>query len=57
MKNLRLITKTNDPTKPLWCARCCVRIAPSERHAIKAGKTYHEVCYAKIHNKDRSARN
>jgi hypothetical protein len=56
MKNLRLIKKTNDPTKPIWCALCYLRIAPSEHHSIKSGKTYHEVCYAKAH-KDRSSRN
>ena len=51
MKHLRQITKTNDPSRPIWCARCYVRIAPSERHATKSGKTYHQACYAKLHNR------
>jgi hypothetical protein len=46
MKNLKTAI-TNDPTKPIWCAHCSIRIAPSERHATKAGKSYHPRCIAK----------
>ncbi len=49
MKNL----KRNSPaTNPVWCAQCCLRIAPYERAAVRKGKAYHQVCYTKI-NKSR----
>src|SRR5215470_6615988 len=48
MKNLKQVRKTNDPSRPVWCAACSVRIAPSERHTIQSGKSYHQVCYAKL---------
>jgi len=51
MKNLKQSVITNDPTRPLWCAHCCIRIAPSERHASKNGKAYHRGCYEKLQNK------
>jgi hypothetical protein len=44
MKNL----KRNNPTNPVWCARCYLRIAPYERTATRKGKIYHQVCYNKI---------
>jgi hypothetical protein len=56
MKNLKQSSKTNDPMSPIWCARCYVRIAPSERHALKSGKNYHEDCYAKLRSKERATR-
>ena len=40
--------KRNSPTNPVWCARCCLRIAPYERAAVRKGKTYHQVCYNKM---------
>jgi hypothetical protein len=57
MKNLRQSPKTNDPSRPIWCAHCYIRIAPSERHAVKSGKTYHQGCFTKLHGSDRSGRN
>jgi len=56
MKILTQRIKTNDPAKPIWCAHCCVRIAPSERHTVKSGKTYHHGCYSKLQEKDQSAK-
>jgi len=53
MKNLTQRVKTNDPSKPIWCALCCVRIAPSERHTQKGGKTYHQGCFSKLQEKNR----
>ena len=32
----------------LYCDRCCIRIAPGERHLLKEGKTYHFNCYLKV---------
>jgi hypothetical protein len=57
MKTLTQKIKTNDPSKPIWCARCYVRIAPSERHAVKSGKTYHQGCYSKLQEKDHNPKN
>ena len=39
---------TNDPTRPVWCQHCSVRIAPYDRRTFKKGKPYHEGCYSKI---------
>jgi hypothetical protein len=33
---------------PIWCAACCIRVAPHDRQASINGKTYHDVCYAKL---------
>jgi hypothetical protein len=54
MKILTQRIRTNDPDKPIWCAHCCVRIAPSERHTVKSGKTYHNGCYSKRQEKDQN---
>jgi hypothetical protein len=48
MKNFKQSAKNNDPSNPVWCARCYVRIAPSERHAVKSGKAYHQGCFVKL---------
>jgi hypothetical protein len=48
MKELKRKTTVIDPEHPVWCDRCSVRIAPSERHTVKGGKPYHAGCYAKL---------
>ncbi len=32
----------------VWCASCCIRIAPHEERAILKGQTYHTHCYSKL---------
>jgi hypothetical protein len=48
MKTIKRKTTVMDPEQPVWCDRCYVRIAPSERHTLKGGKPYHVGCYAKL---------
>jgi len=31
----------------VWCAGCCVRIAPHEEQIAVDGQTYHPRCYSK----------
>ena len=45
MKNDK--TKIKVPDFRVWCAECCIRIAPYEEKLIVLGKTYHQTCYAK----------
>jgi hypothetical protein len=37
--------KTNDFR--VWCADCCIRIAPHEEQIAVDGQTYHPPCYSK----------
>ena len=48
MKELKRKLTAMDPERPVWCDRCSVRIAPSERHTFKGGKAYHEGCFTKL---------
>ena len=32
----------------VWCATCCIRIAPNEEKTIVRGKAYHPHCHLKI---------
>ena len=31
----------------VWCAACCIRIAPHEEQIAMHGKSYHPRCYSK----------
>ena len=33
---------------PVWCERCCIRVAPYDKQLIKAKKTFHALCYPKF---------
>jgi hypothetical protein len=35
-------------SSPTWCAACCIRVAPADRHTESGGKTYHALCYNKL---------
>jgi len=39
---------SNGNGTPVWCERCCIRIAPSEQRTVHSGKSYHTRCYLKV---------
>jgi len=46
---LRAKTKTTASyLQPVWCHRCCIRIAPYDPKTVFRGKDYHRGCYTKI---------
>jgi hypothetical protein len=50
MKNLKPSTSVSyrpQPVQPVWCHRCCIRIAPYDAKTVVRGKNYHRGCYAK----------
>jgi len=36
-------------TSPVWCAHCCIRIAPYDQRTVYQGKDYHTDCHVKLH--------
>src|SRR3989344_128500 len=34
--------------KPVWCEKCCLRIAPYDLRTVSHGKDYHRDCYARM---------
>jgi len=42
------VETSNGTGQPVWCDRCCIRIAPNEIRTIAAGKAYHNSCYSKV---------
>jgi hypothetical protein len=55
---MRTKTKTTASyhSQPVWCHRCCIRIAPYDVKTVFRGKDYHRDCYAKVsqaHSKSR----
>ncbi len=41
--------------QPVWCERCCIRIAPNEQRTVFSGKSYHIHCYSKVRPNAKSA--
>jgi hypothetical protein len=35
-------------SQPVWCHRCCIRIAPYDLRTVYHGKDYHRDCFVKI---------
>ena len=33
--------------QPVWCHRCCIRIAPYDLRTVYQGKDYHRDCFLK----------
>ena len=42
--------------QPVWCHRCCIRIAPYDLKSIHQGKNYHRECYNKVNHEKAQAR-
>jgi hypothetical protein len=42
--------------QPVWCHRCCIRIAPYDIKTIHHGKNYHRDCYNKLNHEKAQAR-
>ena len=40
--------KLLDTDVKVWCASCCIRIAPNEERTVFKGQMYHTPCYAKL---------
>src|SRR5688572_20557253 len=43
------------PQQPVWCHRCCIRIAPYDIKTVHHGKNYHRECYNKINHEKAQA--
>ena len=52
MKKVKDENTNVDPK--VWCAKCDIRIAPSEDRTVADGKTYHPRCYETLHIKAKS---
>jgi len=48
MKVLKTSASAAHHPHPVWCHRCCIRIAPYDVKTVFRGKNYHRGCYAKI---------
>jgi hypothetical protein len=42
--------------QPVWCHRCCIRIAPYDTRTVHHGKNYHRGCYVKLNHQKAQAR-
>ncbi len=44
--------------QPVWCHRCCIRIAPYDLRTVFHGKDYHRDCFVKLsHETDKPRKN
>ena len=58
MKTLKSKTATAYYPQPVWCYRCCVRIAPYDLRTVFHGKDYHRDCYVKLsHGNGKAGKN
>ena len=37
-----------NPQEPVWCAKCCLRIAPYDVKTVYQRKDYHQHCFLKL---------
>jgi hypothetical protein len=56
MKTVKGRTAIATQSQPVWCHRCCIRIAPYDLRTVFHGKDYHRDCYAKIHQSNGKSR-
>ena len=43
-------------SKPVWCVKCCLRIAPYDLRTVFKGKDYHRHCFEKMVPKGEGSR-
>jgi len=48
MKTAKAKSVTPTNSQPVWCHRCCIRIAPYDLRAVYQGKDYHRDCFIKL---------
>ncbi len=48
MKTAKSKTVTAANPQPVWCYRCCIRIAPYDLRTVSRGKDYHRDCFSKL---------
>jgi hypothetical protein len=48
MKTAKAKAAAPSITQPLWCNRCCIRIAPYDMRSVYQGKDYHRECFIKL---------
>lgn len=56
MKSAKAKIATPSITQPVWCQRCCIRIAPYDVRKVSHGKDYHRDCFTKLSNSAGKAR-
>ena len=37
-----------NPQQPVWCAKCCLRIAPYDARTVYQQTDYHQNCFLKL---------
>ena len=42
--------------QPVWCFRCCIRIAPYDLRTVYQEKDYHRDCFIKLHHETGKSR-
>jgi hypothetical protein len=48
MKTAKAKSAMPSNPQPVWCHRCCIRIAPYDLRSVYQGKDYHRDCYLKV---------
>jgi hypothetical protein len=48
MKTAKAKSATPSNSQPVWCHRCCIRIAPYDLRTVYQGKDYHRDCFIKL---------
>jgi hypothetical protein len=50
MKTAKAKSAMPSNPQPVWCHRCCIRIAPYDLRTVYQGKDYHRDCFLKVSN-------
>ena len=50
MKTAKAKSAMPSNPQPVWCHRCCIRIAPYDLRSVYQGKDYHRDCFLKVSN-------
>jgi len=48
MKTAKAKSAMPSNPQPVWCHRCCIRIAPYDLRSVYQGKDYHRDCFLKV---------
>jgi len=48
MKTAKAKSVPPSVSQPVWCNRCCIRIAPYDLRTVHHGKDYHRDCFIKL---------
>ncbi len=56
MKTAKAKTAAPSISQPVWCQRCCIRIAPYDLRTVYQGRDYHRDCFVKLSQENGKAR-